>query len=94
MKLLSKKAVRELVLFSYAHTARLEAAGKFPKRVPIGRTGSGTWSRRYWTGSRRVSLNETSASLSGSVAAAGISSRRFSFGDRKSASIRSFGNCG
>jgi prophage regulatory protein len=36
MKLLSKKAVRELVLFSYAHTARLEAAGKFPKRVQIG----------------------------------------------------------
>ena len=36
MKLLSKKAVRERVLFSYAHIARLEAAGKFPKRVRIG----------------------------------------------------------
>ena len=36
MKLLSKKAVREKVLYSPAHIARLEAAGKFPKRVQLG----------------------------------------------------------
>ena len=36
MKFLSKRQVRELVLYSYAHIARLEAAGKFPKRVQLG----------------------------------------------------------
>jgi prophage regulatory protein len=36
MRLLSKKAVREKVLYSPAHIARLEAAGKFPKRVQLG----------------------------------------------------------
>lgn len=36
MKLLSKKQVRETVLYSPAHIARLEAEGKFPKRVRIG----------------------------------------------------------
>lgn len=35
-RLLSKKQVREKVLYSPAHIARLEEAGKFPKRVPIG----------------------------------------------------------
>jgi prophage regulatory protein len=36
MELLSKKQVREKVLYSFAHIARLEAAGLFPKRVPLG----------------------------------------------------------
>lgn len=36
MKLLSKKQVRELVLYSFAHIDRLEHAGEFPKRVRIG----------------------------------------------------------
>ena len=36
MKLLSKKEVREKVLYSPAHIARLEAAGLFPKRVQLG----------------------------------------------------------
>lgn len=36
MKLLSKKDVREKVLYSPAHIARLEAAGLFPKRVQLG----------------------------------------------------------
>lgn len=36
MKLLSKKQVREKVLYSPAHIARLEAAGQFPKRVRLG----------------------------------------------------------
>jgi prophage regulatory protein len=36
MKLLSKTQVREMVLYSPAHIARLEANGKFPKRVQIG----------------------------------------------------------
>lgn len=36
MRLLSKRDVREKVLYSLAHIARLEAAGLFPKRVPLG----------------------------------------------------------
>ena len=36
MKFLSKKQVREKVLYSFAHIARLEVAGLFPKRVPLG----------------------------------------------------------
>jgi prophage regulatory protein len=36
MKFLSKKHVRDKVLYSFAHIARLEAAGKFPKRVQLG----------------------------------------------------------
>ncbi len=35
-RLLSKKAVKEIVGFSFAHIARLEAAGQFPERVRIG----------------------------------------------------------
>lgn len=36
MRLLSKRQVRELVLYSPQHIARLESAGKFPKRVKLG----------------------------------------------------------
>ncbi len=36
MRLLSKRQVRDLVLYSPQHIARLEAAGKFPKRVKLG----------------------------------------------------------
>jgi len=40
-RLLSKKQVRELVLYSYAHIDRLEKAGLFPQRVRLSphRTG-------------------------------------------------------
>ena len=45
MKLLSKKQVRELVLYSSAHLDRLEAEGSFPKRVKLSkhRTGRVGW---------------------------------------------------
>ena len=33
MKILSKRQLKELVLYSPQHIARLEAAGNFPKRV-------------------------------------------------------------
>ncbi len=36
MRLLSKKQVREMVLYSPQHIQRLEDAGKFPKRVRLG----------------------------------------------------------
>ena len=35
MRILSKRQLKELVLYSPQHIARLEAAGKFPKRVQI-----------------------------------------------------------
>ncbi|WP_171181951.1 AlpA family phage regulatory protein [Ruegeria sp. HKCCD8929] len=36
MRILSKRQVTELVLYSPQHIARLEKAGLFPKRVPLG----------------------------------------------------------
>ena len=36
MRMLSKRQVRELVLYSPQHIDRLEKAGKFPKRVQLG----------------------------------------------------------
>ena len=36
MKLLSKKQLKELVLYSPQHIQRLEDAGRFPKRVRLG----------------------------------------------------------
>jgi prophage regulatory protein len=35
-RLVSKKELRTLVLYSDAHIARLESAGRFPKRVRLG----------------------------------------------------------
>lgn len=36
MRFLSKRQVRDLVPYSPQHIDRLEAAGKFPKRVQLG----------------------------------------------------------
>ena len=36
MRLLSKRQLKEMVLYSPQHIARLEKAGSFPKRVHIG----------------------------------------------------------
>jgi prophage regulatory protein len=36
MRFLSKRQVRDLVLYSPQHIDRLEGAGKFPKRVKLG----------------------------------------------------------
>jgi prophage regulatory protein len=36
MRLLSKRQVKEMVLYSPQHIARLEKAGQFPKRVKLG----------------------------------------------------------
>ena len=36
MRILSKRQLKELVLFSPQHIARLEKAGQFPKRVQLG----------------------------------------------------------
>lgn len=36
MRLLSKRQVKELVLYGFAQIDRLEAAGLFPKRVRLG----------------------------------------------------------
>ncbi len=36
MRLLSKKEVRDRVVYSFAHIARMEKAGQFPSRVRLG----------------------------------------------------------
>ncbi len=36
MRILSKRQLNELVLYSPQHIARLEKAGQFPKRVQLG----------------------------------------------------------
>ncbi|MFC6636594.1 AlpA family phage regulatory protein [Sulfitobacter sp. JBTF-M27] len=36
MRILSKRQLKELVLYSPQHVARLEKAGLFPKRVQLG----------------------------------------------------------
>jgi len=36
IRILSKRDLKELVLYSPQHVARLEKAGKFPKRVQLG----------------------------------------------------------
>src|ERR1700680_2249560 len=36
MRILSKRQLKELVLYSPQHIARLEAVGRFPKRVQLG----------------------------------------------------------
>lgn len=36
MRMLSKRQLKELVLYSPQHIARLEKAGKFPRRVQLG----------------------------------------------------------
>jgi prophage regulatory protein len=36
MRLVTKKQVRERVCYSFAHIDRLEAEGRFPKRVRLG----------------------------------------------------------
>ena len=36
MRILSKRQLKEMVLYSPQHVARLEKAGKFPKRIQLG----------------------------------------------------------
>jgi prophage regulatory protein len=36
MRLLTKRQVKDLVCYSFAHIDRLEAQGRFPKRVRLG----------------------------------------------------------
>ncbi len=41
MRILSKRQLRELVLYSPQHIARLEKAGQFPLRVKLGQARVG-----------------------------------------------------
>tara|TARA_R110002167_G_scaffold160436_4_gene356411 strand:- start:243 stop:443 length:201 start_codon:yes stop_codon:yes gene_type:complete len=41
MRILSKRQLKELVLYSPQHVARLEAAGKFPQRIRLGQNRVG-----------------------------------------------------
>lgn len=41
MKMISKKQLKDYVVYSMQHIARLEADGRFPKRVKLGRNRVG-----------------------------------------------------
>ena len=41
MRILSKRELRELVLYSPQHITRLEKAGQFPKRIKLGQARVG-----------------------------------------------------
>jgi prophage regulatory protein len=58
MRILSKRQLKELVLYSPQHVARLEAAGSFPKRVNSANAGWDGSSRKSWTGFRSASNAE------------------------------------
>ncbi len=62
LRLLSKKQVRDLVLYCPAHIDRLEKAGQFPKRVRLSshRTGRVGWLEDeifFWIESRLAERN-------------------------------------
>ena len=60
MRLLSKRQLKELVLYSPQHVARLEAAGRFPKRVQLGQCRVG-WIEQevlYWL-QKRIDQRDT-----------------------------------
>ncbi|MEM7291325.1 MAG: AlpA family phage regulatory protein [Pseudomonadota bacterium] len=60
MRILSKRQVKELVLYSPQHIARLEKAGQFPKRVPLGpnRVGWVEWEVLEWLDVRLAQREE------------------------------------
>ena len=63
IRILSKKELRQLVLYSPAHIDRLEKAGRFPKRVQLGpcRVGWVESEVQAWLEER---LNERNGGLS------------------------------
>jgi prophage regulatory protein len=65
MRLLSKKQVREKVLYSPAHIARLEAAGSFPKRIRLGQGRVGWLEAEIedWIAARVAERDRTTPSL-------------------------------
>ena len=72
IRILSKKDLRALVLYSPAHIDRLEKAGRFPKRVQLGpgRVGWVESEVQAWLEERikkRDTNTASSASGSGSV---------------------------
>lgn len=78
MRILSTRQVKELVLYSPRHIAQLEVAGQFPERVQLRQNGWDGMRRKFWTGSRNVSIVATDLETlqNGSEAADERSSRR------------------
>jgi prophage regulatory protein len=60
MRILSKRQLKELVLYSPQHIARLEKAGTFPKRVTLGQNRVGWLEREVldWL-NERINRRET-----------------------------------
>ncbi len=61
MRMLSKRQVKELVLYSPQHIARLEIAGQFPKRVKLGNNRVG-WLEEEVLGWLQAKIDERDAS--------------------------------
>ena len=56
-RLINSKQIVEIVPYSLFHLSRLEAAGKFPKRIKLGEGGRIAWSLRAveeWIAERRA----------------------------------------
>ena len=56
-RLINSRQITELVPYSLFHLSRLEAAGKFPKRIKLGAGGRIAWSLRAvekWIEERRA----------------------------------------
>ncbi len=56
-RLINSKQIVEIVPYSLFHLSRLEAAGKFPKRIKLGEGGRIAWSLRSveeWIAERRA----------------------------------------
>jgi prophage regulatory protein len=64
IRIISKKELRQLVLYSPAHIDRLEKAGKFPKRVQLGPCRVGWIENEVldWLQARNNERNERPAS--------------------------------
>ncbi len=66
LKLLSKRQVRERVLYSFAHIDRLEKAGLFPKRVRLGQSRVG-WVEEEITEWLQRKIQARDSSLTGAT---------------------------
>ncbi len=56
-RLINSRQITEIVPYSLFHLSRLEAAGKFPKRIKLGEGGRIAWSLRSveeWIAERRA----------------------------------------
>jgi prophage regulatory protein len=85
MKFLSKKQLREKVLYCPAHIARLEGAGKFAKRVSLGprRVGRLKGEIEEWRRARIAERTNTTAPHKGAPGQGSVSRPGPIFSERR-----------